>query len=213
MVLFTYIIGNFIPLIQTLVLIGLWFLPATIACQILLSLLWLYIAPPLLVRIIFIIWGKPVGEFHVNSKQFRVWYFSAQLQALYLRFNFLEEVLRLIPTVYSFWLRCWGSKIGPLVYWAPKTTLMDRSYLNIGRQVLIGYGAGMTAHHINRVGESVSIVIAPIEIGDHAILGGLSGMTSGSSVAAYELLPSTMGLAPFYQWKNGRRHSTKEKTT
>ena len=208
-IVLVYVLGNFIPLIQILTLISIWFIEVSIACKIAIAIFWTFLVPPLLARLSFAIQGKPTGEFAEDSPEFRQWYFISQLQVIYMRFTFLEEFLRALPTVYNFWLRLWGAEIGSMVYWSPKTTVMDRPYLKIGRRVLIGYAAGFSSHHINRSQEKVSILIASPIVEDFAILGGLSGLSPGAVLATGETLPSTFGLAPFYIWKNGRKYSLK----
>ena len=59
---------------------------------------------------------------------------------LFLRFPVLEEILRLVPGLYSLWLRAWGSRIGKLTYWAPQTSYSIAGCLDIGDHVVFGAG-------------------------------------------------------------------------
>ena len=54
----------------------------------------LYLAPPLLTRLLFAVCGRPAGRHPVESRPFLVWWLSCQLQTLFLRLPFLEELLR-----------------------------------------------------------------------------------------------------------------------
>ena len=206
-----FLLGNLIPLGQVVGLIFLLFLSMDSIAKFLVIVFWIYLFPPLAVRAIFFIWGKPQGVFSEGDSSFWVWYYSAQFQVLYLRFGFLEEILRIVPIVYSIWLRFWGAKIGKLVYWAPAVKIMDRAHLEIGDQVLVGYGVGFTSHHIKSVNGKMELLVTAPKVEAKATLGGLSGLTPGSRVCAGELLPTTMRLSPFYIWKNGRRHKNDAK--
>ncbi|MFN7686067.1 MAG: acyltransferase [Oligoflexia bacterium] len=170
------------------------------------SLAVLYLLPPLLCRGLLLVFGRPPVRSSGFTGPFFVWWATSQLNALFIRFPALEEFLKLVPGVYSNWLRLWGARIGRLVYWGPRLQIMDRSFLEIGDDAMIGYGVGFTAHHVNRQKDGVmELVLASPKVGARAILGGLSGLTPGAEVAEGEMLPSTMGLAPFYFWKSGRR--------
>ncbi|WP_413289274.1 acyltransferase [Bdellovibrio sp. HCB337] len=207
-VLLKFIIGNFIPALQLAgLIIFCWVGTLSITWTLIWVLVWIYLVPPFCVRLIYLFFGRPEGTYYSQDRHFWVWYFGSQFQALYLRFPFLEEVLRVFPVFYSVWLRMWGAKIGKYTYWSPDVVIMDRTHLVIGDKVIVGYGAGFTAHHLNRTDDKLELIVASPRVEDRAILGGKSGMTPGSVVCEGETLPSTMGLAPFYVWKNGRRQS------
>jgi hypothetical protein len=175
----------------------------------------LYFAPPLFCRLLLIIFGEPRSGARTGSRGFMVWWMTAQIQTVFVRFAFLEEILRIVPGFYSAWLRLWGARIGKFVYWGPQLKVMDRPFLNIEDFAVIGYGVGFTSHHLNPVvkpdgqkamGE-MELVFGIPTVRKNAVLGGLSGMGPGSEVAESELLPSTMLLAPGYLWKDGRRRA------
>lgn len=136
----------------------------------------------------------------VGSPAFLRWWACFQCQVLFMRFPVLEEVLRLIPGVYSLWLRCWGSRIGKLTYWAPQTIILDRGFMEIGDHVVFGAGVRINPH----VMES-GLKLAPIRIGDGAMIGGYSLLTAGTEIAAGERTRAFLISPPFSKWKNGRR--------
>jgi len=172
------------------------------------SLFVLYLLPPLLCRLILLVFGPPPRKSKQWSKPFFVWWATAQFQVLYLRLPFLEELLRIVPGLYSIWLRLWGAKIGRFVYWSPQVKIMDRPFLEIGDDVMVGYGAAFTSHHVNRSEKGeLELVFGIPKVGNRVILGGLSGLAPGAEVAEDEMLPSTMGLAPYYLWQGGRRYA------
>lgn len=206
-VLFKYFSGNLIQLLQVVGLVFILMSAMDFANKALTLVFWIYLVPPLFVRVLYFIFGRPEGRLTEVQQAYWVWYFGMQAQAIFLRFRFLEEILRTVPLVYSNWLRLWGAKIGKAVYWSPQVTVVDRTHLEVGDYVIVGYGAGMTAHHLNRDGVQEELILSAPRVEDHVVLGGLSGLTPGSVVCEGETLPSTMGLAPFYVWRNGRRYA------
>lgn len=206
-ILIKFLLGNGIQTLQLAVSALIIFQAPSVAAGSALIFCWVYLTPPLVARLILLAFGRIEGRFETKDREFWIWYFVSQLQVMYLRFPFLEEILRAVPWAYSNWLRLWGAKIGKHTYWSPKVTIMDRSHLRIGDSVIVGYGAGFTSHHLNKTESDIELVLKAPVVGNNVVLGGLSGMTPGSVVCDGETLPSTMGLAPFYTWKNGRRFS------
>ena len=130
-----------------------------------------------------------------------VWWFTFCTQTLFLRFPFLEEVLRTVPALYSLWLRLWGSKIGKLVYWTPGTTVLDRSFLRFGDHVSLGLGSLLGTHL--HVGDE--FLIAPIELEDGVAIGAHAMIGPGVTVKAGEATKALFLAPPFSVWKDGRR--------
>jgi hypothetical protein len=171
------------------------------------ALVLFYISPPIAAQLLFQVFGKPEGQFDINTKAYFVWWAVAQLQAIFVRVPAFEEILRIIPFVYSNWLRLWGARIGAMVYWGPRIMLLDRPWLSVGSRVIIGYGTGFTSHLVSKNAQTgkIELLLATPRVEDDVILGGLSGLGPGSEVAEGEMLPSTLLLAPFYRWEKGRR--------
>ena len=136
----------------------------------------------------------------VGSPAFLRWWACFQCQVLFLRFPALEEILRLIPGIYSLWLRAWGSRIGKLTYWAPQTIILDRGFLEIGDHVVFGAGVRLNPHVMEN-----ELKLAPIRIGDGAMIGGYSLLTAGTEIAAGERTRAFLISPPFSKWKDGRR--------
>ena len=165
----------------------------------------LYILPPVVVRITF--WLLPIedGRYELASPQFLRWWFTAQWQVVFNRLPMLEELLRLIPSCYSFWLRIWGAKVGSLVYWSPGCIVLDRSLVDIGSRVVIGAAARLHSHLIlQTAGRKTSLVVARIVIGDDALVGGLSLVLPGVRVHPGEQTRGARPAAPFSEFKGGR---------
>jgi hypothetical protein len=136
----------------------------------------------------------------VGSPAFLRWWACFQCQVLFMRFPALEEILRLVPGIYSLWLRCWGSRIGKLTYWAPQTVILDRGFLEIGDHVVFGAGVRLNPHVMEN-----ELKLAPIRIGDGAMIGGYSLLTAGTEIAAGERTRAFLISPPFSKWKDGRR--------
>lgn len=160
----------------------------------------LYLLPLIPGRILRETLRSASAEIPVGSPAFLRWWACFQCQVLFLRFPVLEELLRLIPGLYSLWLRCWGSRIGKLTYWAPQTILLDRGFLQIGDQVVFGAGVRLNPHVMEG-----NLQLAPIRIGDGAMIGGYSLLTAGTEIAAGERTRAFLISPPFSKWKDGRR--------
>lgn len=170
------------------------------------AVLVLYGLPPAVVRFLLNPRQVSAGTYPLDSRLFRVWWFTAQWQVVFNRLPFLEEILRLIPGLYSAWLRLWGSEVGRFVYWSPGTVLLDRSLLAIGDRVVFGVGSRLHPHLIDRddTGQA-RFYLGVVRVGDDAMVGGMSVLTPGVNVAAGEITPGVYALPPFAQWRGGRR--------
>ena len=141
----------------------------------------------------------------LGSSAFLRWWACFQCQVLFLRFPALEEVLRMIPGVYSLWLRLWGSRIGKLTYWAPQTLILDRGFLDIGDHVVFGAGVRNNPHVMENDSTPV-LRLSPVKIGDDCMIGGYSLLTAGTEIAPGEATRAFLISPPFSKWKDGRRN-------
>ena len=127
------------------------------------------------------------------------------MQMIFCRLPFLEELLRLVPGLYSFWLRLWGAKIGRLTFWAPGLRILDRSFLNIGDDVVTGAGVRLNAHVIEHKNGKPQLHLANISIGHDCQIGGYSLLTAGVIVNESEKVHAFALLPPFSTWHGGKR--------
>jgi hypothetical protein len=158
----------------------------------------LYLVPPLAVRLAVLVHPLPNGRCEIGSADFLVWWLTAQWQILFTRLPALEELLRLVPGLYSLWLRLWGARIGKLVYWSPGVLLFDRPLVHIGDRVLLGSCLRIVPHFIGPDEEGKrSLVIAPVRIGSDAIVGGHAVISPGVEIAPGAVTIATRSVRPF----------------
>jgi len=169
---------GYIPLLHVVACIAIWFIPQPLTIRAIAFVLTLYAIPPLAARL------APV---HPGTYEMHLgWWWSQQWQTLFNRFPFLDEVLRLLPSVYSMWLRLWGSHIGGLVYWAPDVRIIDRGLIDVGRNVVVGAGARIGSHYYAN-GE---LLIARVTIGANAVVGAYSTIAPGAVIKENESTPA-----------------------
>ncbi len=119
---------NVVPLLHLLSVVGALFLPGSWMLRVLAAVAALYVAPALMARIVLKAASITEGKITLGSKSFFAWWAVLQLQNLFNRLPALDELLRLVPGLYSQWLRLWGARVGRLTYWAPGTLVLDRSF-------------------------------------------------------------------------------------
>jgi hypothetical protein len=166
----------------------------------------LYLVPPLSVRALFALGRMREGNLTLGSKDFFLWWASFQWQMIFCRLPALEEIMRLIPGLYSSWLRLWGSKIGRYTFWAPGTLILDRSFLKIGDDVVLGVGVRLNGH-VGDVDETSQrrLLVATVEIGDRCHIGGYSLLTAGTKIEHAQTTKAFLLSPPFSTWRDGKR--------
>ena len=197
------------------------YIPLLHACSVLFLLLWpwarpawriavagaaLYLAPPLAARLLLAVAPIRKTVIAVGARDFFTWWALLSFQMMFCRFPALEEALRVVPALYSFWLRLWGSRIGRLVYWSAGTRVLDRSFLDIGDDVIFGAGVRLNPHVMarNSSGE-LELMLAPVKIGAGSIIGGYSLLTAGTEIMPGECLQALLVSPPFCRWEDGKR--------
>jgi hypothetical protein len=171
----------------------------------------LFLLPPLVVRASR--WWSPWpaeggagGRLEPGSRGFLHWWFTAQWQVIFARLPVLEEMIRMVPGLYSLWLRIWGARVGSLVYWSPGVVILDRPLVRIGSRVIFGVGARLTPHVLAPNGpRRMALYLSPITIGDGALIGGYSVLLPGCEVAEGEVTPPFRTIHAFSRFANGRR--------
>ncbi len=166
----------------------------------------LYLLPPLAVRALLAARPMPIGRVELASGGYLRWWATAQCQVIFARLPWLEELLRLVPGLYSAWLRLWGARVGSLVYWSPGVAILDRPLVHIGDRVAFGMGVRLNPHVIAplRSGRG-ALFVAPISIGHDVLVGGYSLLMAGCQVADGEMTPPLRTIHPYSRLEAGRR--------
>jgi hypothetical protein len=198
---------NFLPLLHLLAGAAvLWFVDGAMA-RVGAALAWIYVLPPLAGRVAMALFGAPEGEgLGQETRAYKVWWFLTQLQVLFNRFGFLEELLRMVPGLYPLWLNAWGARVSSVVYWGPGAAVVDRQAARVARGAVIGARAVLAGHlAVKDSSGAFRVTLAPVEIGEGALIGAYAGIGPGCRVAAGEEVPAAAFLRPFTQWTGGRR--------
>ena len=162
----------------------------------------IYVIPPLITRLAFLVCPLKETEYELFSKEYFVWWLTFCCQIIYLRLPFLEELIRIIPGLYSMWLRIfWGAKIGRLTFWAPGTKILERNFLNIGDNVVFAADTRINAH----VQTNSKLLIAPVTIEDNVVVGAYSLLTCGTVLKANQSTKAFLISPPFSVWQDGVR--------
>ena len=198
---------NAIPLLHaTAVIATAVFTPSGWWIRLIAASLVLYLVPPIAVRVLFALGRMREGNLAIGSNEFFLWWTSFQWQMLFCRLPALEEIIRLVPGLYSSWLRLWGSKIGRYTFWAPGTLILDRSFLRIGDHVVLGVGVRLNGHvaDVDEAGQR-RLLLATVEIGDRCHVGGYSLLTAGTKIEHDQTTKAFLLSPPFSIWRDGKR--------
>ena len=155
----------------------------------------IYLAPVLMYRLIAIFIPVQRGmQYLSDSKAASGWVIAHRFQLIYYNFEFVESALKLIPGVYSFWLRLWGSKIGKRVYWTPHTRVGDRTMLDFGDNVFIGNATYISPHVVKAKGESFVLLIEPVKLNSNTFVGTHCVLGPGATLEKGQVLPPFTAL-------------------
>lgn len=165
----------------------------------------LYALPVACYRLHQAIWPIREGSFRLDLPNLYVpWWGGHMFQLPFDAFPPLESALRLVPGLYSIWLRAWGARVGKGVHWTPLVEITDRAFLDVGNHSVIGHRVGFYAHIATRrdSGE-IHLSVRRIRIGSCAFVGAYSRFGPGAQVLEGECLPACTD-----RWKgqNPRSH-------
>lgn len=136
------------------------------------------------------------GISYINNKEISHWWISSQLQSLYFTFPVLEALLRLIPGLFSFWLRLWGAKIGKGVYWTPQIAIADRGLIEVGDNVIFGNWVVLIPHVVKPRKGQLMLYIKKISIGERTFVGGSSRLAPGVKIEKESIIPANSDIYP-----------------
>jgi hypothetical protein len=160
--------------------------------------------------LLLVVYGLPLGLYRLlglvcplregcsrlDAPRFSPWWAGHQLQALFIALPALEALLRLVPGLYSLWLRLWGSRIGRGVYWTPRVEVADRGLLAVGDRVTFGHKVELYGHVVARRPRGVVLYTRRVEVGAGAFVGAGSRLGPGVRIAAGACVPVLSDLYP-----------------
>lgn len=163
----------------------------------------LYGFPVLAYRLHNHIYSLEPGISYLQGSDYSPWWGSHQFQLIYIAFPALETLLRLIPGLFSAWLRLWGAEVGKRVYWTPTLEIADRGLLSIGDDVVFGHRVGLYSHIIKPRRDNLMLYLKSITIGHSSFIGAGSDIGPGATIAPGSFLAADSKLYPNATLNNG----------
>lgn len=117
------------------------------------------------------------------------WIVSHKLQLVFEAMPFLEHVLVLVPGLYAFWLRLWGSKVGGDTFFTPQVEVTDRGLVDIGDHAFFGHRVFMSSHIVTKKGDAYVLYVRRIRIGEGCFVGAMSSFGPGTDIAPGTFVP------------------------
>ena len=167
----------------------LWFAYQPSPVQPVVLILVVYLLPPITLRVHEIFFPLREGLSKLSEPKYSHWWGAHQIQLIYIALPQLEALLRLVPGLYSAWLRLWGSRVGRKVYWTPNVEITDRGMLDIGDRVVFGHKCKLLGHAIKPKGTAVVLYLRAIKIGSDAFIGAGSRIGPGAVISEGSYLP------------------------
>jgi len=149
----------------------------------------LYLVPPLTFRLHRAFFPIKKSLSNLSERKYSPWWGAHQIQLIYTAIPQLEATLRIVPGLYSAWLRLWGSRIGRSVYWTPNVEITDRHALDIGARVVCGHKCKFLGHAIKPSGRQMALYTRTITIGSDVFIGAGSRIGPGAVIADGAFLP------------------------
>jgi hypothetical protein len=149
----------------------------------------IYLLPPVTFRVHQLFFPIRERASDLAERRYSPWWGAHQIQVIYIAIPQLEALLRLVPGLYSLWLRLWGSKVGRNVHWTPNVEITDRSMLIIGDRVVFGHKTKCLGHAIKPRGKSMMLYVRAIRIGNDVFIGAGSRIGPGVVIADGAYLP------------------------
>jgi serine acetyltransferase len=149
----------------------------------------IYLLPPVSFRLHNLFFPIRDRSSNLSERRYSPWWGAHQIQLIFIALPQLESVLRMVPGLYSAWLRVWGSKIGRKVYWTPNVEITDRHMLVIGDRVVIGHKTKFLGHAIKPKNGEMILYTRAITIGNDVFIGAGSRIGPGAKIGDGVYLP------------------------
>lgn len=157
---------------------------------IILSLLLVYLLPPLTHRLMNGLYPIRQGATLVDPKEYNPWINSFRLQKIYVVIPQIERLLFLIPGLYNAWLRLWGSKIGKNVYILPGVEIVDRGNVHFDDFVFIGNKTYISPHVAMTKNGKMYVYVKDIVIGKGTFVGAFCTLGPGTNIPPMQSIPA-----------------------
>lgn len=155
-----------------------------------LALFIIYLLPPLLFRLYTMKYPLHSGIWFLNQPLRSDWWIAHQLQLLYAALPALEAVLRVIPGVYSAWLRLWGARIGKRVHWTPSVDIIDRHMIEVGDDVVFGHRVTCSSHIITKKKNgNIVLIVRGVKVGKGVMIGAGARIGPGVIIPDHTIVP------------------------
>ncbi|MGI9302217.1 MAG: acyltransferase [Gammaproteobacteria bacterium] len=149
-----------------------------------------YVLPALCFRVHDALWPLQEGLSRLDEARYSPWWGAHQIQLIYDAAPFLEGLLRIIPGLYSAWLRLWGSRVGSKVYWTPRVEITDRSMMVIGDRVVFGHQVACYPHVVSRKHGRLVLLLKRVRVDSDVFLGAGSRLGPGAHIRGGTVLPA-----------------------
>jgi hypothetical protein len=162
---------------------------------------WIYLTPPLAAQLVQAVFGRPSGRLTQDMPAYRVWWALTQLQVVFNRLPWIEEILRLVPGLYALWIRLWGGELSPFAYVGPGVTITDRHMVRVERGAVLGIRGALAGHMATRDADGRWLVIIGLpQVEAEAVLGGEAGLGPGAILRRGAVLPPRRHIPAFGEW-------------
>lgn len=155
-----------------------------------------YGLPLITYRLHQVFWPVQEGHSTMIGTDYSPWHGTHQIQLVYIAFPALETWLKLVPGLYSFWLRLWGSEIGRGVYWTPGVEVLDRGLVVIGDGAIFGHRSGMASHVITPRKGNLSLLVAKVRVGSGSFVGAGCYLGPGCVIEPGAMVPAGTNVWP-----------------
>lgn len=129
------------------------------------------------------------GPSYLDRPEFSPWWAGHQVQTVLNAFPAFETVLRVLPGVYSAWLRHWGGTVGSGVYWTARAEVLDRNLVDVGDRVVVGHAVIFCSHIIKPTKNGLFLWVKRVQVGAGAVLGAECRLGPGARVAEGAVVP------------------------
>lgn len=136
------------------------------------------------------------GRSHIAGGPYSPWWGGHQIQLVFIAFPMLETALRLVPGLFSAWLRAWGSTVGARVYWTPALRLGDRALLVVGDDVIFGYDVGISSHLVKKTKKNVLLYVKRVTLEKGAFIGAAAIIGPGAVIEEGAILDAGVHIYP-----------------